>query len=92
MRDDDVHVHAERRVAGGGEFVEQCRHVREVAAGAAVLLGDVGTQHSEFAGLAPQFAVDMLLLREPVLVRDDLGLDEPAQRVAVDLEIRRHPG
>ncbi len=88
VRDDDVHVHAERGVAGGGELVEQRRHVREVSARAAVLLGYVGAQHAESAGLGPQFAVDMLLFGEPFLMRDDLGFDEPAQRVAVDLEIR----
>ena len=45
-------------------------------------------QHAQRASLGPQFAVDVLLPGETLLMRGDLGLDEPAQRVAVDLEVR----
>src|SRR5688572_32714974 len=62
---------APRAVAGPCLLFQQHGLVREGAATAAVLLRDAQAQQAELTGLAPQFAVDLLLL----------GLDRKSTRL-----------
>jgi hypothetical protein len=65
--------------------------VGERAAAAPVLLGDADAQQPELTGLAPQVAVDLLLLGEAFLVRHDLLLHERAGELAQLVQVAVHP-
>ena len=91
MRDDAVHRLAEARDVAALDLLVHGGLVRERAAGAAVFLGDVAQQDAHGAGLVPDLAVDVSLLRPPLVVRHELGLDELADRVAKHHELVRHP-
>ena len=71
---------------------EQHDLVQEVAAAAAVGLGDAGAQQAGRAGLVPDLAVHDLLLRPALLVRQQLGLVEAPRAVAQGLQLGGHPG
>ncbi|MNT26397.1 hypothetical protein D3C72_1619680 [compost metagenome] len=60
--------------------------VAEVAARAAVGLGNVGAQQAERAGLAPHLVADVAALARLFVVRHDFGLDETHDVVAVQLQ------
>ncbi len=91
MRDDAVHRVTEARDAAAAELLDDDRLVAHVAAQAAVALRDVGAQQSDLPGLAPQLAIDVVLLPEARVVRHDLALDEAAGCVPEQVQLLVHP-
>ena len=61
----------------------------ERTATAAVLLGDTQTQQAEFARLAPDITIDLLLPPPTLLVRSALLLEEPARQIGKRVKVPR---
>src|SRR5262249_6569910 len=86
----------QRRAEGvhAGQAVGAIDHrlMAEVAAGAAILLGDHGAQQPGLAGLGPDLArIDFLLV--PLLeMRHELGLEESVGLLLEEGMLLRHPG
>ena len=91
VRDDAVHRMTEAGDAATAELLDHDRLVTNVAADPTVAVGNVGAQEANLAGLVPQLPVDVVLLSEARVVRQDLALDEAARRIAEQLEFLVHP-
>ena len=79
-------------VADAGLLLDEHGLVGEGAATSAVLLGDRDAEQTHLAGLAPQLAVDLLVLDETLDVGLDLLLAEGAGEIAEVVEVLVHPG
>ncbi len=91
MRDDAVHRVAEARNAAAAELLDDDGLVAHVTPHAAVALRDVGAEQADLPGLAPQLAINVVLLAEAGVVRHDLALDEAAGCVPEQLQLLVHP-
>jgi hypothetical protein len=69
-------------VQGARLLGDDHRVVGEGPAPAAIVLGDARAQQPDLAGLAPELAVDALLLGPALVLRDRLALEERAREVA----------
>ncbi len=87
-----VHALPEGAQSAARQLGVHHRLVTEIAATAAVFGRDIQQQQPGLAGLAPGFAVDVVLLAPARVVREHFGFDEAHHRVAKHFEIVVHPG
>ena len=73
-------------------FLDHHRAVEEVGAHAAVLLGNVRTEHAGLARLVPQGAVDVAILLPLGMERHRLALEELAHGLAEKLVLGAEQG
>ncbi len=92
VRDDAVHRVPEARDAVAAHFLGHDGLVAHVAADTAVFRRDVRAQQADFARLAPELAVDVMLLAPARVVRNDFHLDEAPDGVTEEVQLVVEPG
>ena len=91
VRDDAVDRVTETRDAAPAEFLDDDGLVAHVAAAAAVAVRNVRAEQPDFSRPRPQLAIDVMLLAEARVVRDDLVLDETPRGVPEEVQLLVHP-
>ncbi|MCY1422762.1 hypothetical protein D9M71_384570 [compost metagenome] len=89
---DDVAEAGAQSATVAGEHLAGADVVADMAAGAAVLLGEVGEDQAQLAGLEPDFAIGVVLLAPLQFVRLDVFPGEALDHVLELFEILVHPG
>ncbi|MCY1346692.1 hypothetical protein D9M69_327850 [compost metagenome] len=78
--------------AQAADLLDHHRTVEEVSAHAAVLFGNMRTEHAGLAGLVPQGAVDVAVLLPLVVIGHRLLLEKLAHAVAEEFVIGAEQG
>ena len=91
VRNDAVDRMTEARYAPPAQFLYHDCLVAHVAANPAIALRDVRAEEPDLPCLVPQLAIDMVLLTEACVVRQDLALDETARRFPEQVQLLVHP-